>query len=314
MECVSQRLHHDEVDIDAGLVRGLLKTQLPRLADMQLRAVSPQGTDNVVFRLGKELSVRLPRKPAAVRGLLIEREWLPRLAPRLPLAVPVPVAVGEPSQVYPFPWTVCTWVSGAPLAPGGLSAYDVEVLANFVLTLQSLDSSGGPSVEPGHRAGPLAAYDPVARAALDGARALKAAGRVEPDLIDEERAATVWAAAVDAAAWQHPGVWVHRDLLGSNLVVVDSRLSGVLDFGGLAVGDPARNVMAAFHLFSSADSRSLFRGALGADEATWVRARGWALTQGLEALVYYLDSHPGMVAMARQAIRATLEPTDKQLA
>jgi hypothetical protein len=87
--------------------------------------VPAQGTDNVVFRLGGELSVRLPRKPAAVRGLLVERVWFPRLAPRLPLAVPMPVAAGEPSEVYPFPWTVCSWVSGMPLPPGGLGSGDV---------------------------------------------------------------------------------------------------------------------------------------------------------------------------------------------
>ena len=98
---------------------------------------------------------------------------------------------------------------------------------------------------------------------------------------------------------------MHRDLQGDNLVTVDGRLSGVLDFGGLAVGDPAGNVMAAFHLFSP-ESRSRFRAAIGADDATWTRARGWALTQGLEALPYYLDTHPGMVAMARRVIQATL--------
>ena len=77
------RLHHDEVRIDEDLVRQLLRTQLPGLASLDLRPVSAQGTDNVVFRLGAELSVRLPRKPAAVRSLLIELEWLPRVAPRL---------------------------------------------------------------------------------------------------------------------------------------------------------------------------------------------------------------------------------------
>jgi aminoglycoside phosphotransferase (APT) family kinase protein len=300
------RLHHDEVRIDEELVQQLLRTQLPDLANEELRLVPAQGTDNVVFRLGTELSVRLPRKPSAVRSLLIEREWLPRLAPRLPLAVPLPVASGEPSSAYPFPWTVCTWVSGRPLPPGGgLSAGDVDMLAGFVLALQALETTGGPQVQPGQRAGPVAAYDAIAHAALDETSALKAAGRIQPDLVDEEAAASAWRAAVEATAWQGPGVWVHRDLQGGNLVTVDGRLSGVLDFGGLAVGDPAGDVMAAFHLFSS-EGRTRFRAAVGSDDATWVRARGWALTQGLEALPYYLDTHPGMVAMAHRVIRSTL--------
>jgi aminoglycoside phosphotransferase (APT) family kinase protein len=300
------RLHEDEVRIDEDLVQQLLGSQLPDLANLALRLIPAQGTDNVVFRLGAELSVRLPRKPSAVRSLLIEREWLPRVAPRLPLAVPLPVASGAPSGAYPFPWMVCTWVSGTPLPPGGgLSAGDVDTLAEFVAALQALEVTGGPQVQPGRRAGPVAAYDAVARAALKDVSALKAAGRIEPDLVDEDAAVSVWRAAVEAPAWQGPGVWVHRDLQGGNLLTVDGRLSGILDFGGLAVGDPAGDVMAAFHVFSD-ESRPIFRTAVGADDATWARARGWALTQGLEALPYYLDTHPGMVAMARRVMRATL--------
>ena len=307
---MTQRLHEDEVHIDVGLVRELIRRQLPQLVDLEVGLVAAPGTDNVVFRLGDELSVRLPRKPAAVSGLLIEREWLPRLAPHLPLAVPEPLAAGESSEIYPFPWLACNWVSGVPLAPGRMNPDDGLVLAEFVLALQSLDTSGGPQIQSGHRAGPVDAYDLTARAALNAARALQAAGRIEPDLFDEERAASVWAAAVHAPKWQGADLWVHRDFMASNLVTLDGRLHGVLDFGGLAVGDPAGNAMAAFHMFSAADSQSRFRAALGTDDATWARARGWALTQGLEALVYYLDSHPGMVAMARQVIRATLESAD----
>jgi aminoglycoside phosphotransferase (APT) family kinase protein len=211
------RLHEDEVRIDQDLVRQLLGTQLPDLANLDLRLIPTQGTDNVVFRFGAELSVRLPRKPSAVRSLLIEREWLPRVAPRLPLAVPLPVASGEPSGAYPFPWMVCTWVSGRPLPPGGgLSGGDVDTLAEFVAALQALEVTGGPQVQPGRRAGPVAPYDAVARAALKDVSALKAAGRIEPDLVDEDAAVSIWRAAVEAPEWQGPGAWVHRDLQGGN--------------------------------------------------------------------------------------------------
>ena len=167
------RLHNDEVWIDEDLVQQLLRTQLPELANQDLHLVSAQGTDNVMFRLGAELSVRLPRKPSAARSLLIEREWLPRVAPRLPLAVPLPVASGEPSRAYPFPWMVCTWLSGTPLPPGGgLDAGDVDTLAEFVVALQSVDSEGARQVQRGQRAGPVAAYDAVARTALHGPETL----------------------------------------------------------------------------------------------------------------------------------------------
>jgi aminoglycoside phosphotransferase (APT) family kinase protein len=201
-------------------------------------------------------------------------------------------------------------VSGVPLAPGEANSGDTSALAEFVLALQSLDTAGGPQIPPGRRAGPVIAYDATARAALEAVGALKAAGRLSPGLVDEERAAAVWSAAVDAPRWQGPDVWVHRDLMASNLVAVDGRVNGVLDFGGLAVGDPAGDVMAAFHVFDSAQSRAQFRAELGTDDETWTRARGWALVQALEALVYYLDSHPGMVAMAQHVIDATLESAD----
>jgi aminoglycoside phosphotransferase (APT) family kinase protein len=307
---VTQRLHEDEVHIDADLVRELIRAQLPQLGHLDVRLVAAPGTDNVVFRLGEELAVRLPRKPAAVASLLVEREWLRRLAAQLPLAAPEPIASGEPSDAYPFPWLVCTWVSGVPLAPGGANPNDASVLAEFVLALQSLDTAGGPQIPPGRRAGPVVAYDATARAALETVRALKTAGRLSPDLVDEKRAAAVWSAAVDAPPWHGPDVWVHRDLMASNLLTRGGRLKGVIDFGGLAVGDPAGDVMVAFHVFDSPPSRLRFRAELGTDDQTWARARGWALIQGLEALVYYIDSHPGMVAMARHVIRQTLDSAD----
>jgi len=200
---------------------------------------------------------------------------------------------------------VCRWVNGLPVQPDGLDADGTQLLAEFVVALESLNSAGGPAVEPGQRAGPLAAYDKVARGALDAVLQMRAAGQIEPDLIDEEAGVEVWEAALSAPGWPETGVWVHRDLMGANLLATDGRLTGVIDFGGLAVGDPAGNVMGAFHVVQ-AEYRPLFRAIVGADDATWARARGWALTQGLEALPYYWNTHPGMVAMARHVIAAAL--------
>jgi aminoglycoside phosphotransferase (APT) family kinase protein len=301
------RLHHDEVPIDESLVRRLLGTQHPHLADLPMEPVRPQGTDNIVFRLGADLSVRLPRKEAAVPSLLVEREWLPQLAPNLPLAVPVPVAAGEPDESYPFPWAVCSWVSGRQLGFTELARGGARALAEFVLALHSCDANRGPRVAVGQRGGPVGAYDRTARTALRAVLELQLAGRIEPDLVDGDLAEAVWAAAVAAPAWDGPGVWTHRDLHGGNLLTVGARLTGVIDFGGLVVGDPAADVMGAFHVLSPRDRR-LFCDLVDVDDATLVRARGLALVQGLEALPYYLNSHPGMVSFARRAIAATLGP------
>jgi len=132
---------------------------------------------------------------------MIEREWLARLAPALPLAVPVPVATGDPAADYPFPWMVCRWVSGLSVPPDGLDADGTQLLAEFVVALEALNSDGGPAVEPGQRAGSVAAYDKVARAALDAVLQMRAAGQIEPDLINEEAGVEVWEAALSAPAW-----------------------------------------------------------------------------------------------------------------
>jgi aminoglycoside phosphotransferase (APT) family kinase protein len=301
------RLHHDEVAIDELLVRRLLGMQHPHLADLPMELVRPQGTDNIVFRLGRDLSVRLPRKQSAVPSLLVEREWLPQLAPSLPLTVPTPVAAGEPDESYPFPWAVCTWVPGKQLGFTELGRDGAQALAEFVVALHSCDATRGPRVAAGQRGGPVSAYDQTAMTALRAVLDLQLAGRIEPDLVDGNRAEAVWAAAVGAPAWDGPGVWTHRDLHGGNLLIVGARLTGVIDFGGLVVGDPAGDVMGAFHVLSARDRR-LFCDLVGVDDATLARARGLALAQGLEALPYYLDSQPGMVSFARRAITATLGP------
>lgn len=304
-----QQLHHDEVRITPDLAKRLLADQHPGLAHLPVRLLADQGTDNVVMRLGEEVALRFPRKPSAVPSLLVEREWLPRLAPHLPVSVPVPVAHGEPTDAYPFPWSVCTWV------PGSTSDRSEDVdpadmalrLGHVVRALQAIDTTGAPRAnERTQRAGSLAQYDEVTREALGQVTALVDAGHLEADLFDPAAARDLWEAAVGAPAWSGQPVWVHRDLYLGNLLVRDGRLTGVIDFGGLVAGDPAGDVMAAWHVLPPTH-RSRFLDHVEADAATRLRARGWVLSQGLLALPYYLDSHGGMVRMARRAIAAALD-------
>lgn len=309
------RLHSDEVPIDLALAEHLIAEQYPQFAGRPLRQLSSQGTDNVVFRLGEDLSLRLPRKASAVPSLDTEWEWLPRLAPQLPLSVPEPVARGEPTAEYPFPWTICLWVPGyAPRDPSDLDPRDTaERLGNFVRDLQAVDTTGAPVAdEQTQRGGSLAAFDDITREALDDVVALIAAGSVERELLDPGAARSLWDAAVAVPVWSGDGVWLHRDLYLDNLLAVDDRLAGVIAFGGLVVGDPAGNAMAAWHVLP-AEQRVTFLRIVGADSATQLRARGWVLMQGLLALPYYVGSHGGMVRMARRALRAALDapvPTD----
>jgi aminoglycoside phosphotransferase (APT) family kinase protein len=275
-------MHADEVDIDAGLVRRLVASQLPRWASLPVEPVFPLGTDNANYRLGEELTVRLPRIPRAVAALEKEIEWLPRLAPLLPLAVPIPVAVGDPDDGFPFPWAVYTWLEGEPATRENLADSEQVAadLARFVAELQRLDATDGPG--PGEhnvqRGEPIRLRDEATR------RAVASLG----ERVDASAVAAAWERSLEAPDWDGPPVWIHGDLDGRNLLARDGRLCGVLDWGCLGVGDPACDVMVAWKLLPVA-ARETFRAELGVDDATWARARGWAISQSLMALAYYTE-------------------------
>jgi aminoglycoside phosphotransferase (APT) family kinase protein len=291
-------MHIDEVPTDSGLVRRLLAAQFPQWADLPLAPVPSAGTDNAIYRLGDDLAVRLPRIHWATGQVAKERAWLPKLAPLLPLQLPVQLAVGEPGAAYPYQWAIYRWLPGehatsAPLADPPLAARD---LAAFILALQQIDPTGGPlATEHNLRGVPLALRDAATRAAI------AAMG----NLVDAELATRVWEAALRAPPWEREPVWFHGDLLPGNLLVVDGRLSAVIDWSGLGVGDPACDLMCAWALFSG-ESREAFRAALGVDDATWDRARGQALSQAVIFVPYYLHTNPVGVASARRMITALL--------
>jgi aminoglycoside phosphotransferase (APT) family kinase protein len=293
----TERMHADEVDVDASLVCRLLAAQFPRWAGLPLQRVRSGGTDNAMFRLGGDLVVRLPLLPAAVAQVDKEQRWLARLAPRLPLAVPIPEARGVPGEGYPWPWSVYRWLDGEE-ATADLDGRGAAVaLGRFLAALQAVDPTDGPRAGPhnGFRGGPLARRDAATRAAIAALH----------DVVDPAAATAVWDAAREAPVWAGPPLWIHGDLIPGNLLAHRGRLSAVLDFGCLGVGDPACDGMAAW-TFLDADTREEFRAAAGLDDATWKRARGWALSWGLIALPYYRESNPVLAGRARRAVDEVL--------
>jgi aminoglycoside phosphotransferase (APT) family kinase protein len=284
------------MEIDYSLVRALVARQFPGWADLPLTGVRSAGTDNVLYRLGADLVVRLPRLTPAADAVAKERRWLPRLAPLLPLAVPVPVGEGAPDGDFPYPWSVYRWLEGANLADGaGVDLADAAVrLGRFVGALRSIDPTGGP---PSFRGGPVVALDERVRREI---RDLGADGTVDADL-----ATAAWEAALAAPAWDGPPVWVHADLYPVNLLARDGRLSAVIDWGGLGTGDPAVDLLPAWALLT-AGTRELFRAEVGVDDATWLRGRGWGLGLGLGAIHYYRDTNPVLAAIGRYAVAQAL--------
>jgi aminoglycoside phosphotransferase (APT) family kinase protein len=288
------KMHVDEVDTNVSLVVRLLTTQFPQWADLSIEPVPSAGTDNALYRLGDDMAVRLPRIRSAVGDVEREHRWLPRLAPFLPLAVPIPLAKGQPGEGYPWHWSIYRWLEGESatierIADLHQAATD---LAQFVAALWRIDPADGPRAGRGV---PLAQRDVSTREAIEALRGM----------IDVDAATAAWEAALGAPVWHGPPVWVHGDLLPGNLLVKQGRLSAVIDFGGLGVGDPACDLMIAWGLFSG-ESRDVFRAALSVDDATWARGRGWALSQALIFIPYYLDTNPVGVDNARHAIDEVL--------
>jgi aminoglycoside phosphotransferase (APT) family kinase protein len=296
----ARKMHADELDIDVPLVRRLVAAQCPRWAALRIAPVRSAGSDNAIYRLGNDLAVRLPRRTGRTdESLEKECEWLPRLAPLLPLPVPVPLAKGVPGEGYPCGWAVYRWLAGETatrqhLADSRQAAAD---LAGFLAALQRIDIAGAPP--PGEhnffRGVPLATRDAAVRAAIASLRGVVDVGVVT----------AAWEAALRAPAWQGPPVWIHGDFCDGNLLAERGRLSGVIDFGGLGVGDPACDLIAAWS-FLPARAREVFRTALAVDDATWARGRGWALSVALIALPYYRATNPVRVAYSLDRIGEVL--------
>jgi aminoglycoside phosphotransferase (APT) family kinase protein len=293
------RLHADQVEIDAPLVRALVRSQFPELARLRPRRVRSGGTENAVFRLGDELSLRLPLRPSAVDSLRKEIRWLPEIARHCRLPVPEIVAVGEASQGYPFPSAVVRWLRGDDALTARFASLDetADALADFVAGLRAADpmSVPPPSTEGFVRGGPLTERESSVDAALPRCTGL----------LDVSAAASLWADGLAAPEWTGPPVWLHADLIPGNLLVVDGRLAGVLDFGAMASGDPAYDVTPAWNILDP-PSRRRFRAALDVDEATWRRARGLVVSGAILAIPYYLRTNPAMVATARRGLEQVL--------
>jgi aminoglycoside phosphotransferase (APT) family kinase protein len=294
-------MHVGEVRTSAALARRLVARQFPQWAGMTITRVASAGTDHDVYRLGDRLVVRLPRIAWADGQARSEAAWLPRLAPHLPLAVPVPRALGEPDEDFPFSWAVHEWLPGKNAQGALLDLQQAAVdLAGFIAALRSVDTAGAPVRASGSRGGPLVEQDDDVR------RCVAELGR----RVDGAAALRVWDRALAAPVWDGPGVWVHGDLLPGNLLVVGGRLASVIDFGGLAVGDPACDLLPAWNVLDRG-SRRTFRAELRVDDASWARGRGWALAQALIALPYYWTTNPGVVAQAQRALAHVLEePAD----
>ena len=290
----ADKMHSDEVETDESLVHRLVSAQFPEWANLAIQPVPSAGTDNALYRLGQEMVVRLPRISAATRQVDLEHEWLPRLAPHLPLSIPCPLVKGTPGEGYRWRWSVYRWLEGRDAAAEGIEdlAQAAVDLAKFVRALQTVDPEGAP---PSGRCTKLGLRDHATRRAIDALR----------DSFDAVSLTAAWEKSLTTSEWKAPPVWTHGDLLPTNLLIERDRITAVIDFGGVGLGDPACDLIPAWSVLSGG-TRGIFRSLLAVDDSTWMRGRGWALSQALMIVPYYQYTNSALVAVALRVIDEVL--------
>ncbi|MEC0091216.1 aminoglycoside phosphotransferase family protein [Paenibacillus macquariensis] len=271
------------ININVDLVARLIHEQFPQWSDLDIKPVKYSGNDNRTFHLGEHMSVRLPSEVSYVPQVEKEQIWLPFLSENLSLPISTPLAKGNPSEEYPWPWSINKWLEGETLTQAIISDVNqfATDLGTFLIELQSIDASGGPLAGKHnfYRGGSVAVYDEESRYAIENVK----------DTFNEHILLEIWGLALDSK-WDSEPVWVHGDIAPGNLLIKDGKLCAVIDFGILGVGDPASDAAMAWTFFDN-NSRKIFKKVLNMDEGTWNRARGWALWKALITYNGHKDSN-----------------------
>lgn len=288
------------MEITKELVRRLVNTQFPHWKELEIQPVARGGHDNRTFHLGNEMIVRLPSGPEYVAQVEKEAKWLPALQEKLSLPVPRPLALGRPSEEYPFPWSVNRYIEGETADEKNIAHMEefAEELGLFLKELQGIGTEGAPEAGEHNffRGASPAVYH------KDVEKALRSLDRDWPVQLLK----TVWAKAT-ASVWSDPPVWIHGDIAPGNLLVKEGRLCGVIDFGIMGIGDPACDYAMAWTFFEGNSRRRFLRGL---DRGTICRARGWALWK---ALITCHDADERTAENARRTLNNILHEQESEM-
>jgi aminoglycoside phosphotransferase (APT) family kinase protein len=298
---VAPVIHHSkpaaDIEIDAALVRSLLRAQHPDLADLPLQPMD-SGWDNAMFRLGEMLAVRLPRRAAVTKNIEYEQEWLPQLAPLLPIAVPAAVRIGQPSDNYPSRWSILPYLRGRNADLVEPRADQAERLAAFLCALHRPAPATAP-VNP-YRGVPL--RERAEQIAERIRRLERQTALLSPAVV------RVYEDAISAPIDVEP-TWLHGDLHAGNLLVDDEGvITAVIDWGDMTRGDRATDLATLWLNLPDRKAReNAMRACNGVSDATWRRAKGWAVFYGVTLGTSGLAGDARHAVMAQRALARVVD-------
>ncbi|ASC78148.1 aminoglycoside phosphotransferase family protein [Serratia sp. SRS-8-S-2018] len=280
------KIHADEAEISLPHVRAMLAEQFPAWAALPIELVTTGGTDNVMLRLGDELLIRLPRTASAAEALARENRYPALLAPHLPVTISAPLAQGKPNVHYPFAWSIGRWITGRTPTCGECSPLLATQLGEFVRALHAIPTAG--YAISAYRGGPVSARDALTRESI---------AQCAPHL-DAAALLQAWDNVSQVSENTSGACWLHTDIQPGNVLIDNGELAAVIDWGGIAIGDPAVDMIVAWNLMG-AEAREHFRQAVKVDDETWRRGRAWALSIGVIAYIYYVDKEPSLTRTSR---------------
>lgn len=296
-------MHPNQLTVPHATVRRLVDAQFPEWRDLPITQVVSQGTVNALFRVGERLAARFPLEPGEVgatrRWLESEAEAARELLGRTRFRTPEPVALGEPGEGYPLPWSVQTWLPGTAATvedPGGSVAFAHD-LAEFIAGVRAIDTRGRAFDGKG-RGGDLRSHDEWMETCFERSEGL----------LDVPRLRRMWGVLRELPPSAAGDVMAHGDLIPGNVLVCDGRLAGVIDVGGLGPADPALDLVGAWHLLE-AGPRQVLRADLDCDDLEWERGKAWAFEQAMGAVWYYVKSNPAMSLMGQRTLRRITRDT-----
>lgn len=280
-----------ELTLSSELVRQLLRVQHPDLADLPLREFA-SGWDNQLFTLGSEMIVRLPRRELAATLVRNEQTWLPDLAPLLPLPIPSPLRVGEPSTDYPWPWSIVPAFAAeaADLAPP--EAAQAPVWASFLNALHQPAPDNAP--ENDFRGVPLRDRQPALQLRIDRLRGVSGAYTSHIEQL--------WETGLAAPETTH-NCWLHGDLHAQNVLTHNQAFTAVIDWGDITSGDAATDLASIWALFPDRTARQQILELYQPDQPTLDRSFGWAIMFGVILLDSGLINSPRHATMGRDMLQ-----------